>query len=110
MRGFLTVLCGLAGGGVTPEINTTADLFSFSHLRNSSRLAKERLEALRNASMRERGMTGTIKEQLPIPTAPSEESSNAPLVERIGLGLPLSNIFATYFGKRFEHSREEPNS
>ncbi|KAG8931589.1 hypothetical protein FRC01_001094 [Tulasnella sp. 417] len=88
------------GGGVTPEINSTADLFSFSHLRNSTRLTKDRLSALRDASLRERGFTGTVAEQLneKAHQAAVKRDEAKPFVRRIGLGLPLSNIFATYFG------------
>ncbi|KIO32883.1 hypothetical protein M407DRAFT_66301 [Tulasnella calospora MUT 4182] len=90
------------GGGVTPEINSTADLFSFSHIRNSTRLAEDRLSALRDASLLERGFTGTVAEQLAQEARSQQEAAKKeeaePFVRRIGLGLPLSNIFATYFG------------
>ncbi|KAG8856815.1 hypothetical protein FRB96_006319 [Tulasnella sp. 330] len=94
------------GGGVTPDINSTTDLFSFSHLRNATRLASDRISALRTATSRQGGMTGTVAEQLArrarilvaagetIPLAVATE----PVIQRIGLGLPLSYIFATYFG------------
>ncbi|KAG8926549.1 hypothetical protein FRC00_002804 [Tulasnella sp. 408] len=92
------------GGGVTPEINSTADLFSFSHVRNSTRLAKDRLSALRDASLRERGFTGTIAEQLneKAQKEAAKKKATEPFVRRIGFGLPLSNIFATYFGGSLE--------
>lgn len=50
-------------------------------------------------------MTGTVAEQLARKqakeardAAEAKESAD-PLTQRIGLGLPLSNIYATYFGK-----------
>ncbi|KAG8973815.1 hypothetical protein FRC05_008234 [Tulasnella sp. 425] len=100
------------GGGVTPEINSTADLFSFSHLRNSTRLAEDRLSALRDASLRERGFTGTVAEQLAQKARAQQKAAkkeeDEPFVRQIGLGLPLSNIFATYFDSNQDTAHMRP--
>lgn len=66
------------------------------------------MEALRKAAIR--GVRGTISEQMGVPAKSlmfnTEEldkniqaTQGGPLTRRIGLGLPLSNIVATYFGK-----------
>lgn len=90
-------------------------LFSFSHLRNSARLEDERIGALRTAgSTRGSGLFGfgTVAEQLArfLPSARQERTEeakgsaipqptpNTSVPARIGLGLPMSNIYATYFG------------
>lgn len=138
----------LTGGGL--PVQNAADLFSFSHLRNATRLEDERLGALRSAgATRGSGLFGfgTVAEQLarffpqagksisgaevnvgvgainrkltsnPVghtitnPEEVSEQltkyndvessiSASAPPI-RIGLGLPMSNIYATYFGESF---------
>jgi pyruvate dehydrogenase kinase 2/3/4 len=69
-------------------------MFSFSHVRNATRLHDERLGALRHLSSSGRGLRATVDEQL----ARWNEGTGKPLVGRMGLGLPLSNIYATYFG------------
>lgn len=91
------------------------DLYSFSHLRNAARLEDDRIGALRTAgSTRGTGLFGfgTVAEQLArfLPTVKqdraaesegftSPQSASKPSVPaRIGLGLPMSNIYATYFG------------
>ncbi|KAF8312561.1 branched-chain alpha-ketoacid dehydrogenase [Cantharellus anzutake] len=114
------------GGGLSTPDPTS--LYSFSHLRNAARLESERLGALRDAvdasSHLKRGIVGTIGEQLKrllpvdkaaqilaqhgglgaagLGTGATEakrlESSHDRGRERIGLGLPMSNIYATYFG------------
>ncbi|KAG8936751.1 hypothetical protein FRC02_012033 [Tulasnella sp. 418] len=98
------------GGGITPEINETTDLFSFSHLRNSMRLTTSRIGALLDASASENGVKGTISEQIePPPESGTVEkavnlrtrSGSYKLASRIGLGLPMSNIIATYFGETY---------
>ena len=43
-------------------VNNPSDLFSFSHIRNASRLENSRLGALRTAS--EEGLRATVDEQL----------------------------------------------
>ncbi|SRR5258708_25411885 len=116
----------VVGGGLS--ISDPTSLYSFSHLRNAARLESERLGALRDAvhasSRPKRGIVGTIGEQLkrllPVDRAmqivaqydeigsnllggdTSEEKqggrSDTYSRRRIGLGLPMSNIYATYFG------------
>jgi len=95
------------GGLLSPAIRHPSDLFSFSHLRNPPRMDDSRLGALRTVSSSRRGMTATVDEQV------SEWKSQAALEDpqqnagisahpRIGIGLPMSNIFATYFGGSLE--------
>lgn len=114
------------GGGLwTPEnqIKSPSDLFSFSHVRNASRLENSRLGALRTVSARPQGMWATVGEQVGWWRSSNWQSSNSPSpfpsphlehldyasdsdsasseieahasVGRIGIGLPMSNIFAT---------------
>lgn len=93
------------GGGLShaeTPISTPSDLFSFSHVRNATRLEDSRIGALRNASQRQEGLRATVAEQLgswekvrkqqtvDLPATPSQI-----LHPRIGIGLPMSNIFAT---------------
>lgn len=93
------------GGGLSHAetlISTPSDLFSFSHVRNATRLEDSRIGALRSASQSQEGLRATIAEQLGSwekarkqeivysPTSPSQV-----LHPRIGIGLPMSNIFAT---------------
>lgn len=90
-----TALTPSIGGGLrTPRnhVKTPADLFSFSHLRNAARLDDSRLGALRTASMREEGFRGTVDEQVGRwQKAREQDAAN----HRIGIGLPMSNIYAT---------------
>ena len=58
-----------------------SDLYSFSHHRNSTRLDLDRIGALKGITGQ--GLWGTV-----------DEMSGT----KMGLGLPLSNIYATYFG------------
>ncbi|KAF6762249.1 branched-chain alpha-ketoacid dehydrogenase [Ephemerocybe angulata] len=99
---------GLFSGGNT--IENSNDLCSFSHVRNASRLEDQRIVALRTAT--EEGIRATVEEQVtrwknpssqlekgkPV-TATIEVSASLP---RIGIGLPMSKIFATYFGGSLE--------
>lgn len=90
---------------MSPGIKSPSDLFSFSHVRNATRLTDARLGALRTASTSTRGVTGTVSEQVSgwQPAVTDERCSDA--VEphpRIGIGLPMSNIYATYFGGSLE--------
>ena len=81
-----------------PQIKSPSDLFSFSHLRNSTRMDHSRLGALRTVSLGKRGITATVKEQLLSigqPKARTVPDRSAPH-PHIGIGLPISNIFATY--------------
>ncbi|KAF8558745.1 alpha-ketoacid dehydrogenase kinase [Imleria badia] len=95
------------GGGLTSAcIQSPSDLFSFSHVRNAARMDDDRLGALRSASSR--GVKATFAEQVREETERSQEGkdpeSEAGIAphQRIGLGLPMSNIFATYFGGSLE--------
>ena len=83
------------------------DLCSFSHVRNASRLEDKRLGALRDAS--EEGLRATVEEQIVKwnrgqTEQHGQESRIAALnrvqgpvssLPRIGIGLPMSKIFAT---------------
>ncbi|KZT66020.1 alpha-ketoacid dehydrogenase kinase [Daedalea quercina L-15889] len=95
------------GGLLTPEIKNPVDLFSFSHLRNPARMDVSRLRALRTISSSQTGMVATVEEQ--VKRWESDADSEDPQQEagvsphpRIGIGLPMSNIFATYFGGSLE--------
>ncbi|KAG8747533.1 hypothetical protein FRC10_000669 [Ceratobasidium sp. 414] len=86
------------GGGLRPSAQAPHDdMFSFSHARNATRLHDERLGALRHLSSSGRGLRATVDEQLDRWNA-NQGSGAPPLVGRMGLGLPLSNVYATYFG------------
>ncbi len=92
---------------MSPEIKSPSDLFSFSHVRNAGRLADTRLGALRTVSSSTRGMTATVSEQLAAWRRQPGGQGDMPVdtVEpppRIGIGLPMSNIYATYFGGSLE--------
>jgi len=101
------------GGGI-PNVKTPSDLFSFSHFRNSERLDDSRLGALRDASQSTEGLMATVAEQLgkkrtrrPVPLSGDDRPDPAQLVgadvhARIGIGLPMSNIYARYFGGSLE--------
>ncbi|KAG6861589.1 hypothetical protein C0995_014496 [Termitomyces sp. Mi166 len=102
------------GGGLsTPQnqIKTPSDLFSFSHVRNATRLEDSRIGALRTFSTSPQGIRATVGEQVDrwrkdVLSGVEDEigsTSNDPEREagvgphpRIGIGLPMSNIFATY--------------
>jgi len=108
------------GGGLcTPDnpIKTPSDLFSFSHIRNATRMEDDRLGALRTVSSSPEGVRATVGEQvgkwqntlLSQGERDIERSSHDPELDagvgphpRIGIGLPMSNIFATYFGGSLE--------
>lgn len=78
-----------------------SDLYSFSHHRNTTRLDIERIGALQHLSQRKGGLWGTVHERL-LPrkqqSAAEEATEQEDVPQRIGMGLPLSNIYATYFG------------
>ena len=88
-----------------PHIKSPSDLFSFSHERNTMRLEAARLGALRSVSSRKKGVRATVDEQIDTWQRPSEDGENnqcavsedtsGPL-PRIGIGLPMSNIYATW--------------
>lgn len=89
------------GGLLTPDIKNPVDLFSFSHLRNPARMDVQRLGALRTLSSSQTGMIATVEEQVRRRRMnvededPQGEAGVSPH-PRIGIGLPMSNIFATY--------------
>jgi len=101
------------GGLVTPHnsIQDPSDLFSFSHVRNAARMEDSRLGALRSFSSSPQGIRATVSEQVGrwqsgalhqiegainnSPDNPDKEAGVGPH-PRIGIGLPMSNIFATY--------------
>lgn len=100
------------GGLVTPHnpIQDPSDLFSFSHVRNAARMEDSRLGALRSFSSSPQGIRATVGEQvgrwqsgalhqvedaINNPDNPDKEAGVGPH-PRIGIGLPMSNIFATY--------------
>ena len=98
----------VGGGLLTTQIKSPSDLFSFSHVRNASRLEDSRLGALRTVSSSPRGVMATVDEQVgsfkeqqldgPSLRALSEGSKNGlglAAHPRIGIGLPMSNIFST---------------
>lgn len=103
---MLTTVCGMivlyfAGGGLSSaSIQSPSDLFSFSHVRNATRMNDDRLGALRTASSR--GVKATVAEQVGDEVERSQEGKDPEreagiaLHQRIGLGLPMSNIFATW--------------
>lgn len=92
------------GGGLytNPHIQLPSDLFSFSHTRNAGRLDGVRLDALRDAISNPKGIKGTIGEQVERgQTADGSgdlrervQLSQVPV--RIGVGLPMSNVYAGY--------------
>ena len=97
------------GGGLVTSGNIVAnpaDLCSFSHVRNASRLENDRIGALRSATASEKGIRATVQEQvhqwkddLEGNDSPNQQlpPSQAPQGHtRIGIGLPMSKIFATF--------------
>ncbi|KAF7292457.1 Protein-serine/threonine kinase [Mycena chlorophos] len=101
------------GGGLA-TVKTPSDLFSFSHLRNAARMENSQINALRNASTNPLGMRATVTEQVDrwqqdVPsTLDPVDPEFDPEVQagvghaKVGIGLPMSNIFATYFGGSLE--------
>lgn len=97
------------GGGLRSSrnpIKNASDLFSFSHVRNAARLDVSRLGALRTASASESGVRATIDEQLGRWQRARELYSTKSVIDdaavqqilhpRIGIGLPMSYIYARY--------------
>ncbi|KDR83715.1 hypothetical protein GALMADRAFT_236055 [Galerina marginata CBS 339.88] len=94
------------GGGLRgsrSQVFKPSDLLSFSHVRNATRLEDSRLGALRTASLSEHGLRGTVDEQVgswnkTIPQeSPTPDKAKQIFQSRIGIGLPMSYIYATYF-------------
>ncbi|KIM25189.1 hypothetical protein M408DRAFT_331297 [Serendipita vermifera MAFF 305830] len=96
------------GGLMLQESQTPSDLFSFSHHRNNTRLNDDRLGALQHFSRRKGGLRGTVDETIANPGLTSQRLDSAEVISEIvaprqmGIGLPLSNIYATYFGGTLE--------
>jgi pyruvate dehydrogenase kinase 2/3/4 len=84
------------GGLLIPQIKSPSDLFSFSHVRNATRMEHSRLGALRTVSSDPRGVKATVKEQVEPQSESPEKGVGMAASPRIGIGLPMSNIFATY--------------
>lgn len=82
-------------------VSNPADLFSFSHVRNATRLEDSRLGALRTAILSKQGLRATVDEQVGGWQGAGAESVNGSLKSseifhrRIGIGLPMSYIYAT---------------
>lgn len=86
------------------HVKTPSDLFSFSHVRNAGRLEDERLGALRDAISSSKGIKGTVGEQVTdtmagenveaITTEVRERLVTTDVPPHIGIGLPMSNIYA----------------
>lgn len=105
----LPLTCPFTGGGLTlQESQTPSDLYSFSHLRNDTRLAEDRIGALQHFSQRKGGLRGTVDETISLDQssaereAPGDSLDKVPVPRQMGIGLPLSNIYATYFGGTLE--------
>jgi pyruvate dehydrogenase kinase 2/3/4 len=96
------------GGLMLQESQTPSDLYSFSHLRNNTRLDEDRIGALQHFSQRKGGLRGTVDETITLAQssaereAPCESLDETPVPRQMGIGLPLSNIYATYFGGTLE--------
>lgn len=84
-----------------PEISSSSDVLSFSHVKNTTRLDTSRITALRSVSSRPRGMQATVHEQVEAWKDESdclntpEQRAGVGAHTRVGIGLPMSNIFAT---------------
>lgn len=103
------------GGLVNSQIHSPSDLFSFSHVRNASRLEQDNLGLLRSVSASPTGMRATVDELAsrwkgewrqrgggtPLENDP-ELNSGVGRHPRLGIGLAMSNIFARYFGGSLE--------
>ena len=94
---------------MNPQIRSPSDLFSFSHVRNASRLEQDYLGPLRSASASPTGMRATVDELASrwkdewrqreggttLKNDP-ELNSGVGRHPRLGIGLAMSNIFARY--------------
>jgi pyruvate dehydrogenase kinase 2/3/4 len=97
----------LGGGLLNPQIRSPSDLFSFSHVRNASRLEPDYLGPLRTASASTTGMRATVEELVSrwrdewrqredgtsLKNDP-ELKSGVGCQPRLGIGLAMCNIFA----------------
>ena len=91
------------------QIHFPSDLFSFSHVRNASRLGQDNLVPLRTASASPTGMRATVEELASrwqaewrqrddgtVLKSDPEPKSGVGRHPRLGIGLAMSNIFARY--------------
>lgn len=90
-----------------PQIRSPSDLFSFSHIRNASRLEQDRLGPLRSVCASPTGVRATVEElvqrwkdewprgedRAPLQSNPGPKSGAVDR-PRLGIGLALCNIFA----------------
>jgi hypothetical protein len=101
----------LGGGLLLPENQHPTSLFSFSHLRNATRMHEDRLSALHRMTADgfpitvddrmtrwKAGQQQQLEQQRNHSQGANASSEEAEGVNRMGLGLPLSNIYARYFG------------
>lgn len=79
------------------QVQHPSDLFSFSHKRNSARMELSRLGLLRSASSYSQGIWATVNEQVESWKRTPDPEREAGVGEHtgMGIGLPMSNIFAT---------------
>ena len=93
---------GLIGGGLEGlRVASPKDLLSFSHVQKATRTDRVRMGALRNLSSRPEGLRATVEEQLArweeenkLKDDP-EKKAGVGAHTKLGIGLPMSNIFAT---------------
>jgi len=103
------------GGLLSPQIRTPSDLFSFSHIRNASRLEQDHLGPLRTICASPTGMRATVeelvqrwKDEWPRSEDGTAQQNGADRKSgpvhrpRLGIGLALCNIFTRYFGGSLE--------
>jgi pyruvate dehydrogenase kinase 2/3/4 len=106
---YVYLISELGGGLLNPRIRTPSDLFSFSHVRNASRLEQDYLGLLKTASASPTGMRATVDELVSrwkdewrqredgtsLKNDP-ELKSGVGRHPRLGIGLAMCNIFARY--------------
>ncbi|KIY73704.1 alpha-ketoacid dehydrogenase kinase [Cylindrobasidium torrendii FP15055 ss-10] len=95
------------GGGLSLKdltISRPEDLFSFSHVRNAKRLHAPHLEKLRSVANTHQGLKATVHEQVAKWNGRNASTKDAQdgREPRLGIGLPMSNIYSTYFGGKLE--------
>ncbi|KAI0305582.1 alpha-ketoacid dehydrogenase kinase N-terminal domain-containing protein [Multifurca ochricompacta] len=91
------------GGLLNPQIRSPSDLFSFSHVRNASRLEQDHLSPLRTASASPNGMHATVEELVSRwKDEWRQREDGTPLKNDPELKSAMCNIFARYFGGSLE--------
>ncbi|KAI0046063.1 alpha-ketoacid dehydrogenase kinase [Auriscalpium vulgare] len=98
------------GGLLNPKLKSPSDLFSFSHLRNATRMEHSRLGSLRSASSHPAGMRATVEELVQRWQQEQRQQTEDVSVAvkkleteaGVGIGLAMSYIFARYFGGSLE--------